>query len=121
MGIPAAVWQDSDYSPPIDGGTNLVTLVAATASAATDTGVTGATVLLGPQFITFSCTADWSLVMSKDGSSTITTPVVATATCFPYLANTPVSLRITPTNRYFKAISTGGGALKWYLSSGPGQ
>jgi len=119
MAIPAAVWQDSDFSPPIDGGINLVTLAAATASAATDTGV-GDTVTK-PQFITMSCNADWNVVFSKDGTDTITAPVVATATCFPVAANAWISLRITPTNRYFKAISTAGGALKWYLSSGPGE
>ena len=120
MAIPAAVLQDSDILPPQEGKHNHLALVAATASTAQDTGITGATNALGPTFITMSCNADWNVVFSMDGTSTVTVPVVATATCWPVAANTSVSFRVSPLQRYFRAISTAGGALKWYLSSPAG-
>lgn len=122
MAIPFAVLQDSDVLPPQEGKHNHLTLVGATASAAQDTGVTGATVALGPQFITFIGNAEWYITFSDDGANTVTTPAVATATCMgPYASGLVVSFRVNPPQRYFMAISTAGGALKWYISSGPGQ
>jgi hypothetical protein len=113
--------EDADVLPPMQDAISQVTMTAATATAAQDTGVTGATNALGPQFVTFMSTAEFFIVFSKDGTSTITTPVVSTATCFgPYAAGTSVNFRVTPTQRYFRAISTPGGTLKWYLSTGPG-
>ena len=121
MAIPKAVWQDSDILPPQDGLVQLLTLAAATASNATDTGIDGTTETKRSRFITMCCNADWNVVFSVDGTSTITAPVVATATCFPVAANVWVNFRVNPLQRYFKAISTAGGALKWYISSGPGE
>ena len=122
MAIPRAVLQDSDILPPQDGLISQVTLTAATATAATDTGITEATIALGVQFVTFMATAEFYIVHSVDGTSTVTAPVVTTATCFgPYPAGVPVNFRVSKLQRYFRAISTPGGILKWYLSSGPGQ
>ena len=121
MGIPKAVWQDSDILPPQVGLVVLTTLAAATASAAIDTGTDGTTEAKRSRFITMTCNADWNVVFSVDGTSTITDPVVATATCFPVAANTWVCFRVNPAQRYFKAISTAGGALKHYISSGGGE
>lgn len=113
--------EDADVLPPEQDAISQVTLTAATATAAQDTGVTGATLALGPQFVTFMSTAEFYIVFSKDGTSTITTPVVTTATCFgPFPAGVQVPFRVTPTQRYFRAISTPGGTLKWYRSTGPG-
>jgi len=113
--------EDADVLPPEQDAVSQVTLTAATATAAQDTGVTGATIALGPQFVTFMSTAEFYIVFSKDGTSTITTPVVTTATCFgPFPAGVQVPFRVTPTQRYFRAISTPGGTLKWYRSTGPG-
>lgn len=113
--------EDADILPPEQDAISQVTMTAATATAAQDTGVTGATNALGPQFVTFLSTAEFFIVFSKDGTSTITTPVVTTATCFgPYPAGASVNFRVTPTQRYFRAISTPGGTLKWYRSNGPG-
>ena len=120
--IPRSVVQDSDILPPQDGLVSQVTLTAATATSAQDTGITEATVALGTQFVTFLSTAEFYIVHSVNGTSTITAPVVATATCMgPYPASIPVSYRVSKAQRYFRAISTPGGILKWYLSSGPGQ
>jgi hypothetical protein len=116
------VWQDSDILPPQEGKHNHLALAAATASAVQDTGVTGASVALGPQFITLIGNCEWYITFSDDGVNTIVDPVVATATCMgPYAAGLQVPYRVNPNQRYFKAISTAGGVLKWYLSSGPGQ
>ena len=113
--------EDADILPPMQDAISQVTLTAATATAAQDTGVTGATNALGPQFVTFMSTAEFYIVFSKDGTSTITTPVVTTATCMgPFPAAVSVDFRVTPQQRYFRAISTPGGTLKWYLSNGPG-
>ena len=113
--------EDADILPPMQDAISQVTLTAATATAAQDTGVTGATNALGPQFVTFMSTAEFYIVFSKDGTSTITTPVVTTATCMgPFPANMSVDFRVTPQQRYFRAISTPGGILKWYFSNGPG-
>ena len=113
--------EDADILPPMQDAISQVTLTAATATAAQDTGVTGATNALGPQFVTFMSTAEFYIVFSKDGTSTITTPVVTTATCMgPFPTAVSVDFRVTPQQRYFRAISTPGGTLKWYLSNGPG-
>lgn len=113
--------EDADVLPPEQDAVSQVTLTAATATAAQDTGVTGATIALGPQFVTFMSTAEFYIVFSKDGTSTITAPVVTTATCFgPFPAGVQVPFRVSPTQRYFRAISTPGGTLKWYRSTGPG-
>jgi len=115
------VREDADILPPMQDAISQVTLTAATATAAQDTGITGATNALGPQFVTFMSTAEFYIVFSKDGTSTITTPVVTTATCMgPFSAGVSVDFRVTPQQRYFRAISTPGGILKWYLSNGPG-
>ena len=113
--------EDADILPPEQDAISQVTMTAATATAAQDTGVTGATNALGPQFVTFCSTAEFFIVFSKDGTSTITAPVVTTATCFgPFPSSVQVPFRVTPTQRYFRVISTPGGTLKWYRSSGPG-
>lgn len=122
MAIPRAVLQDSDILPPQMGLISQIILGAATACDAQDTGVTEATVALGVQFVTLMSTAEFYIVFSVDGTSTITVPVAATATSFgPYPAGVPVNFRVSKLQRYFRAISTPGGILKWYLSSGPGQ
>jgi hypothetical protein len=114
--------EDADILPPMDGSISQVTMVAATATAAQDTGVTGATIALGSQFVTFMSTAEFYIVFSNNGTSTITAPVVTTATCWgPFPSGTQVALRVNPTQRYFRAISTPGGILKWYRSNGPGE
>ena len=113
--------EDADILPPEQDAISQVTMTAATATVAQDTGVTGATMALGPQFVTFCATAEFFIVISKDGTSTITVPVVTTATCFgPFPSSVQVPFRVTPTQRYFRVISTPGGTLKWYRSSGPG-
>ena len=113
--------EDADILPPMQDAIFQVSMTAATATAAQDTGITGATIALGPQFVTFMSTSEFFIVFSKDGTSTITAPVVSTATCMgPYPAGMSVDFRVTPTQRYFRAISTPGGTLKWYLSTGPG-
>lgn len=122
MAIPRAVLQDSDILPPQMGLMSQTNLAAATASTAQDTGITEATAALGPQFITLIGAAEFYIVFSVDGTSTITDPVVATPTCMgPYPASVPVNFRVSKLQRYFKLISTPGGNVKWYLSSGPGQ
>lgn len=114
--------EDADILPPMDGAISQVTMTAATATAAQDTGVTGASIALGSQFVTFMSTAEFYIVFSNNGTSTITTPVVTTATCLgPFPAGVQVPFRVNPTQRYFRAISTPGGTLKWYRSNGPGE
>lgn len=122
MNMPKAVWQDSDILPPQEGLISQVTLVAATASAAQDTGIDGSTVAKRSAFVSLCGTAEWYIAFSSDGAATVTTPVVATATCFgPYAAGVVVPFRVNPLQRYFMAISTPGGILKWYVSSGNGE
>ena len=114
--------EDADILPPMDGSIGQVTMVAATATAAQDTGVTGATIALGSQFVTFMSTAEFYIVFSNAGTSSITAPVVTTATCWgPFASGTQVPFRVNPTQRYFRVISTPGGTLKWYRSNGPGE
>lgn len=98
--------------PPTEDNIGVVA-ISTTVTAEQDTGVTKA---LGPRQYNFVANVDVYLVFS--GASTITDPVIAGVAsgtnCFLVPANTIVTFELSARSRYFVAISTTTGYLRWY-------
>lgn len=114
-------------SPPKAGGTKVLELVAATASTAQD----GGNALQARRFLTAVCDAEWYVLFTSDGTDaeeSLPAPDIAATgvddtidgRCWgPIAAGQEFHRELGPGERYFRAISTEGGLLRWYLSSGP--
>lgn len=115
-------------TPPKAGKINVLTLAAATASTAQDSDQLAS----GTRYLTAVCNAEWYILFTSNGKSDSTSlpaPVIATTgvdatvdgRCWgPIAAGVEFHRELTPDDRYFRAISTAGGVLRWYLSSGVG-
>jgi len=118
--------QEADQHPPVVATINVLTLAAATASVAQLAVSNGGTTLPGarPRFVTFVCDQVFGITFGVGGNAAgPADPVIASTAgdsrTMVYPANTPVRFRIDPAHRFFKAISTPGGTLRWYESEGP--
>ena len=113
---------------PKAGKIKVLTLTAATASSAQDSELSTA----GRRYMTAVADAEWYILFSSNGKSDTTSlpaPVIATTgvtttldgRCWgPIPAGTEFHRELSPDERYFRAISTAGGILRWYLSSDVG-
>jgi hypothetical protein len=96
--------------PPTNNNKVDTTLVANTASAAIPTGVGEAK----DRQISVISTADFDVVFSDNGTSTITNPV---GTVLPFLARTLYTFELSPKNTHYKAITAGAATFRHWLSS----
>lgn len=111
--------QAADFRAPRQGQITVVALSANTASPAQDTGLGVTASPTG--FVTIGCNEPFFVTFGP--SDSLAAPDIAATTgdgrtMGPFAANAPVSLRVDPASRYFRAISASASTLRWYVSSG---
>ena len=116
---PRSTQQALDVSAPLSGAVPQITMLAATAFAATDTGVDGSATGVPPQYFTWLSPVEFYIIFGP--TSGLAAPVIGAASAWgPIPAGVPADFRVDTARRFFRVISTAGGSLVWRASSGPG-